>query len=205
MVITNKKHISNKIYRLRSFGDNDLSYNFRLGELNAAIALSKLPKLKDEIKLRKKFATILAEKFSNNLLLKVRLPIKNTSCSFYRLILEIKKSVPKKYIDKFIIFMQHNKIPISKTWAPLHIHPHFNNKKYLVNGLKKSLITKIHKSKNNLEYEKQNYPVAENLLGRILELQIHPPLYKKNAEYFFYLSEKFSKLYNLNVNEKKHI
>ena len=202
MLVTNKKNIADKLYRLRSFGDNDLSYNYRLGELNAAIILSKLSNLKQEIGLRRKYSIKLSKILGKDCFLKVRLPKKNTSCSFYRLILEVNNDISKKNIIKFVKYMQRNKIPLNFTWKPLNMHSHFNNKLYLVNGIKKSFVLKNFKTKNTLNYKNQKYPVAKDLLERILELQIHPPLSDKNINYFKKIVKKFSLANNFNTNEQ---
>ena len=130
---------------------------------------------------------------------------KNTSCSFYRLILEVNNKISKKHILNFVNYMRRNKIPLNFTWKPLNIHPHFNDKIYLVNGIKKSFILKNFKTKNNLDYKNQKYPVAKDLLTRILELEIHPPLSSKNISHFKKMVKKFSLANNLNTYEQKII
>ena len=53
ILVTNNKEINDKIYRLRSFGDQELSYNYRMTEFAGALAQEGLKKLDLQNKIRK--------------------------------------------------------------------------------------------------------------------------------------------------------
>ena len=63
IISSNKKTIIDKIYRLRSFGDDELSYNYRMTEFCAAIARERLKKLNYENKI------VYTDLFSNQVII----------------------------------------------------------------------------------------------------------------------------------------
>ena len=75
LIITNSKYIADKCYRIRNHGENqdlnpkklinNLGYNFRLTEIQCALAISQLRKLRKELNLDKKLLKYLIENLSN--------------------------------------------------------------------------------------------------------------------------------------------
>ena len=58
------KYLSKKIYQLRSFGNKELSYNYRISEIAAGIARVRLKRLDKENKLRSKIAKQIENKLN---------------------------------------------------------------------------------------------------------------------------------------------
>jgi hypothetical protein len=107
------------------------------------------------------------------------MPKANETGVFYAILLETKLS--KVEIEQLITFLNKHDVPINKTWAPLHVHDHFNvtkekrgipwqDKEY--DGKMKSVCYK------ELNLEKANYYCS----SRILELYIHPPNNEENIK-----------------------
>ena len=177
IVLTNNRTIAKKIYRLRSFGEKELSYNYRLSEFAAAIVRGRLKKLDFDNALRHKNALFLDKLFKGFNYIKVRLPNKNSISSYYKLILECNFSTKKITINKFVKLMNKRGIPISKTYTPLHLHPHFNSKIEPARGYPWNWKIYSNKRKRHISYKNEKYPVAERLINKeLLQLNIHPPV-----------------------------
>ena len=176
IVLTNNQKIAKKVYQLRSFGEKELSYNYRMSEFAAAIARQRLKKLDSENVLRHKNALFLDKLLKGFKYIKVRLPNKNSICSYYKLILECNFSTKKITIEKFVELMNKRKLPISKTFTALNFHPHLNPKIEPARGCPWKWKIYSNKRKKHINYKNEKYPVAERLINKkLLQLNIHPP------------------------------
>ena len=73
--------------------------------------------------------------------------------------------------------MNKRGIPISKTYTPLHLHPHFNSKIEPARGSPWNWKIYSNKRKKHISYKNEKYPVAERLINKkLLQLNIHPPV-----------------------------
>ena len=125
IICTDNEEIRDKIYRLRSFGDSELSYNYRMTEFAGALGQVGLRKLDYQNKQRIQNAHFLTE------LLKDLTPGLEVVCVrenevgvFYAVLIRINTEI--EHLDKKLLALQNAGIPIRKTWEPLHLHPHFN-------------------------------------------------------------------------------
>ena len=79
--------------------------------------------------------------------------------------------------DDLVKLMNERGIPISKTYIPLHLHPHFNSKIEPARGYPWKWKIYSNKIKKHISYKKEKYPVAERLVNKkLLQLNIHPPV-----------------------------
>lgn len=88
LVVSKTKYIDNKIYKLRSFGEKKLSYNYRMTEFCAAIGQNSLKKLDNENKIRNANANFIIKKiYKENLdnFYKIQMPAKDTFSSFHKI------------------------------------------------------------------------------------------------------------------------
>lgn len=173
VVCTDNPEIFEKIRRLRSFGHEELSYNYRMTEFAAALGRVGLLKLDADNEIRSGNAELLRTLLSDCGGLSVRMPRTDEVGVFHAVLLEVHRDIPA--IDKRLAWLQELGIPVRKTWAPLHKHPHFNPSSPPARGLPWE-----HPSyfggRKFVPYGDQVYPVAEHYCpNRILELYVHPP------------------------------
>ena len=140
VIVTNNKNLAYRCKLLRNHGEavvtkkdknisNILGYNFRLGEIEAAIGIEQLKKLKKIIRFRQKLAETLIKGISN--LEGIQTPIINKGCThvYYVIpfILDIKKL--KYNRNQIIKFLESENITgLVEGYTNLHLLPVFKNK-----------------------------------------------------------------------------
>jgi len=140
MIVTNNKNLAYRCKLIRNHGEavvtkkdknisNILGYNFRLGEIEAAIGIEQLKKLKNIISFRQKLADTLINGIRD--LEGIQTPIINKSCThvYYVIpfILDIKKFKYKR--NKIIKFLKsENIVGLVEGYTNLHLLPVFKNK-----------------------------------------------------------------------------
>ena len=184
VILTNSKKIATRARLIRNHAESSLNqkytnkselinmigYNFRLGELESAIGICQLQKLKKIIELRRKFAFKLSQGLSN--LKGLRLPIikKNCTHSFYTypIILKLDElKVSRSYICKLL---RNEGVNISEGYVNLHSLPIFKHK---IGYGNKNFPWSLNGSKKYI-YKDGDYPVSENLHKKSL---IHLSMY----------------------------
>ena len=153
-IITNNKLLAKKIKHLSTtakinhrweYIHDEVGYNFRMPNLNAALGSAQIENLNKFLRLKKKLFLRYYKEFSK--INKVRL-IKNPHFSKSNNWLNtifIKNSSIKKR-NKVLSFAQKNKIFLRPVWKPLHTLKHFNK----MPRMKLDVATKIYKSCINL-------------------------------------------------------
>ena len=173
IILTNNKFYAKKLKLLRNHAEavlaekskkkaliNMLGYNFRLGEIEAAIGMCQLKKLKNIIKKKMMLGKLLIKKLSK--LPYINLPIikKNCTHSFYAfpIILDLKKiNVPR---SKILETLNESGIKgLAGGYQNLHLLPIYQKK--IAYG-SKNFPWSINK-KDEINYRKGICPNAENL------------------------------------------
>ena len=110
----------------------NLGYNFRLPDLNCALGISQLRKLKKFVERRKKISAIYDNLFSDKEKFIIPKKIKNTVNSYhlYPILINLKKI--KKTKEKIIKEFLKNKIKLQVHYIPINTQP-FYKKKYGLN------------------------------------------------------------------------
>tara|TARA_B100000315_G_C14561349_1_gene580736 strand:- start:1099 stop:2247 length:1149 start_codon:yes stop_codon:yes gene_type:complete len=180
VICTNNQEIYDKVYKLRSFGHDELSYNYRMTEFAGALGKVGLSKLDSNNSQKIANALLLKKLFDNNDHLKVRVCRKDEIGVYYAVLFEVTKKVEKLNIK--ISRLNKKGIPLIKTWKPLHKHPHFNPKFIPARGLpwKEEKYNGMMKNKKykDLKLSNTDYYCP----SRILELVVHPPVDKSLIE-----------------------
>ena len=178
-----EKNIDNKIYKLRSFGSDKLSYNYRMTEFSAAIGRVSLKNLNAENKKRNQNVLYLSKKINKNYF-KIIFPMKDCSSTFHKLPLLYNYKKFTKNIDFFIKFMNLKGIPFTKAYTPLHHHPNFNQKKKIMDNFPNI----------KLDYSKYSYKNCEEICyKKLTELSIHDPVNKKLLDKLLIILEDYVK------------
>ncbi len=181
VIVTNNKRYAEKLYAIRNHAEaitkshsvkelkNMVGYNFRMGEIEAAIGIQQLKKVKKRVQIKQN----VVNKLNNGLkdLKGLKLPVirKNTTHSFYiyPLILDLKAlKISRRKI--FSALVKEGVQGLTDKYVLLHLYPIFQKKiAYGSNNFPWSTF------KNKTTYRKGICPVAENLQNRtFLGLQI---------------------------------
>lgn len=178
IISSNKKTIIDKIYRLRSFGDDELSYNYRMTEFCAAIARERLKKLNYENNLRNLHANYIFKQCKSLKGISFLKPQKNSFSNFHKLILIYDYKNFNKNITFFINQMNKNNIPFEPVYPPLNRHIHFNP----IKKIKRGIPWKWSLYKNNkipLKMKNLNFPVTQEYsLKKLVQIDLYPALNK---------------------------
>ena len=168
IAVTNSKKIADRIYKIRNHAEgvvnladnlsNMLGYNFRMGELESAIGIQQLKKLKKIVIKRNKLFSFLAKKL--NVLKGINVPTSNYKFNNYYIFpIVIDKKILKKNRNGIIKLLKAEGVEgLVGGYANLHLLPMFRKK--IAYGNKgfpwKSFNKKI-------IYNKGDCPVAEKL------------------------------------------
>ncbi len=197
---TANKEYSEKLRRLRSFGDEELSYNYRMTEFAAALGRVGLRKLDIENENRIESARTLYEILKDKEWAKVRITNKSDKGVYYAIAIEVNlnDSMSEKLLSQMVGFG----VPMRTVFSPLNKHPHFKSHKP-ARGLPWKHPQYQGKMKN-LNYEDLVFPISNEFCqGRVLELYAHPGTNLAHLEAFAATLEKeYMRLYPGNTREK---
>jgi len=182
VICTNNSNLAEKISRLRSFGDVELSYNYRMTEFSGALARLGLEKLDENNLKREQSAKHLHNLFLSHEWIKVRLVEDNEKGVYYAIAIEL--NLPDECAIQVLEYFTNLGVPMRKMFSPLNKHPHFSSKKTPARGLPWKNSSYDGEMKN-LEYASLDFPLSyEFCYGRILELYAHPQTTSEHLESF---------------------
>lgn len=171
MALTNCEKLSTKMKRLRSHGvvseqtymteeshgpwyyqQIDLGFNYRMTDMQAALGLSQLTRIKSFIAKRNKIAKNYDDAFAEDKITSL-IPAKNT-CSAYHLYLILLPESNKATHYQSIIQLRKNDIFAHVHYIPVHLQPYYQN----------------------LGFKQGDYPNAEEYYSRVISLPLYPDL-----------------------------
>ena len=172
IIITNKKKIYERLIMIRNHAEaivssnnkkklaNMIGSNFRFGEIESAIGLHQIDKIKNRVKFCQNIANIITRGLKN--LKGLRTPIVKNNCTHsyyvYGLVIDVYKlGISRKKIVKEL---QNEGVPIGEGYVNLHLLPMFQNK--IAYGSKGFPWTLSERTKS-ISYKKGICPVAEEL------------------------------------------
>lgn len=148
MALTNKLSIANKIRSLRSHGINKnlksnisiekeiwnykqlyLGYNYRITDIQAALGISQLGRIKKIIQKRNSIAKKYDIAFKDLPIISQKIK-KNRISSYHLYLLKIDKKKTKKTRNQLYKFLEKNKIQPNFHYIPVYKHPYYQFKKY---------------------------------------------------------------------------
>ena len=168
LIVSKNALLDKRIYKLRSFGEKKLSYNYRMTEFCAAIGQNSLKNLNIENIYRIKNVKYLLKKFNFKKYFQIILPQKNCKPTYHKLPILYDYKYFKKDISFFIKYMNNVGIPFSHPYIPLNHHSNFNIKKDRTKSFPNI----------NLEYKKQIHftNTFDICYKKLTELSIHRPV-----------------------------
>lgn len=169
MVTTNSYSVSSFVKILRDQGRSDhgsviieeLGYNWRMPEINAAIGLIQLIRLDEIIAKKKKIAEFYNDKLKNEsgiTLFKIPRKCRN---NYYKYIIFLDEDIEKSHI-KNSLMCYGIQCPSEVYDPPIHLQPIY---------------------KHLLKTKEGDFPVAEKISKRMLCLPIYPSMNKEQIEY----------------------
>ena len=101
IILTKKKSIERNLRKLRSFGHEELSYNYRMTEFAGALGCNRIKNLKKENKIRKQNAQLLDYYFRNNLFIKPVKPISFSEPVYHKYLFRLNSNLLKCSLSQF--------------------------------------------------------------------------------------------------------
>jgi perosamine synthetase len=167
MLCTDKYDHFENLKKMRSFGAQQLSYNYRMTEFSAALGRIGLKKLDVQNEIRRRNHDILVEHLDHDNIEVVQ-PRVGVDAVYYSNLLKINL----EYDVQLTLLRTINDlgIPLKRTWQPLHLHPHFRRENM------PNLITPWDDhDRTFVEPRNKTLPIAELLqTSRLFELDCHP-------------------------------
>ncbi len=173
IVVTNNKKIYKKLLLIRNHGEaviqtedkknlvNIIGYNFRLGEIECAIGIEQLKKLKKKVTRRQKIAKILNSGLSNLKGLRTPIVEKNSTHAYYVYPLILNTEIIKVKREKLINALKKEGLDgILSGYSNLHLLPIFQKK--IAYG-SKGFPWKQNQKLSKIRYARGICPVAEKL------------------------------------------
>lgn len=177
MVLTDDAELASRIYKLRSFGYHELSYNYRMTEFAAALGRTRLKRLDEENEVRRQNALYLEKQLRGLSGITVRKPIQGAVAVYYRVLLEYDSSKSGIPLGTIIDYLNAEGIPFTRTYEPLHRHPHFNPISTPARGCPWQWELYDGSELKNINYRDLSFPVVEEYCdNRLIELPVHPPV-----------------------------
>ena len=178
MITTNDEHAAGRLRILREHGMTktaseresdatwyydvvDLGYNYRLNEVQAALGISQLERVKDGIERRIESAHYYTENLNFNGIIP---PYEATGRShiYHLYVIKVQKDVAGITRDELFRKLLDNRIGVSVHYTPLHLLSFY---------------------KKILKGNSDTFPIAERVYEQILSLPLYPTLTKKNIDF----------------------
>ena len=178
LVVTDNEEYADAIRRLRTFGHAELSYNYRMTEIAAAIGQVRLALLDEHNRIRRANARHMEEALDGLRGITVRRPTPETVGVYYSLLLEYD---PEAFAgvarNDFIKAVQAEGIPLSTSYSPVHRLNTFHLEKTPARGCPWTWALYTASQDERPSYDDGCCPVAEDYCdNRLMELKVHPPV-----------------------------
>jgi perosamine synthetase len=199
IICTDNVNYAEKIRKLRSFGHEELSYNYRMTEFSASLGRVGLQKLESDNLQREEAAIYLHSLLSSEGWIRVRLVRRDLGekGAYHAIALEL--NVSDKESALILDYFTNKGVPMRKGFTPLNKHPHFSNATPAARGRPWLNATYEGKMKE-IHYQDLCLPVADEFgNGRILELYAHPGVLKSHLESF---AEEIAEVYKHKCDSK---
>ena len=134
VICTDDDALADKLWRLRSFGDPELSYNYRMTEFAGVLGQIGLRKLGAHNEERARAAHYLSKLFEGHSKIRIRHPRKHEIGVYYAVAIELDVSDDES--TRLMDLLVARGYPIRKVFPPLNRHPHFNPSRTPAGGLR---------------------------------------------------------------------
>ena len=146
MILTNFHNIANKAKYLTTQAKdnsiysihNDIGYNFRLTNIQAAFGIAQLESISSFLKKKKIIHKRYKSKINNIKGLRLSTVPNFTNSNYWLNILEINKKISKEKFSKIINYLMKNNIQVRPLWRPNHLQMKYTKfQRYRLNNVNK--------------------------------------------------------------------
>ena len=124
VICTDDDMLADKLWRLRSFGDKELSYNYRMTEFAGVLGQIGLRKLGPHNEERAWAAHYLTKGFDGHPKIRIRRPREHEVGVYYAVAIEL--DITDEESTTIMAYLEQRGYPMRKAFPPLNRHPHFN-------------------------------------------------------------------------------
>lgn len=182
VIVTDDDTMADKLWRLRSFGDQELSYNYRMTEFAGVLGQIGLRKLAAHNEERAWAAHYLSRVFDAHPKVRIRHPRPHEVGVYYAVAIEL--SVSDDESTELMAYLEQRGYPMRKAFPPLNRHPHFNPTVPPARGLPWEHPS-YRGSMRGVSYKDLHLPVSyEYCYGRVVELYTHPGITAEQLDLF---------------------
>jgi len=182
VICTDDALLAEKLRRLRSFGDEELSYNYRMTEFSGALGRLGLERLDEENQQRRDSAQYLRDILSGESWIKARLCRDGEVGAYFGVALEV--DLRDDLAQLLLSRLTEMGYPMRSAFPPLNRHPHFSNPSEPPRGYP-WLSPTYPKDGGKAPSPSMPLPVAyEYCYGRILELYAYPGVTRDQLDEF---------------------
>jgi perosamine synthetase len=182
VICTDDDSLADKLWRLRSFGDPELSYNYRMTEFAGVLGQIGLRKLGPHNEERAWAAHYLSKLFDGHPKIRIRHPRKHEVGVYYAVAIELEVSDDES--TRLMDLLVARGYPIRKVFPPLNRHPHFNPSRTPARGLPWQH-PNYDGSMRNVSYKDLDFPISYKFCyGRVVELYTHPGITAEQLDLF---------------------
>jgi perosamine synthetase len=167
VLVTEDATIYDQLRRMRSFGSDRLSYNYRMTEFSAALGRIGLSWLDRDNALRRKNHSLLLQNLRSERARVVQAR-HNTQPVFYSNLMDI--DLPVDSQQEVLLQCNEAGIPLKRTWQPLNKHPHFKRENMPNKVTPWDRLSSIYVEPKDLNL----FVSLEFQERRLLELDCHP-------------------------------
>ncbi len=207
IVITNNKYYAKKIQLIRNHAEvvvkkmkinnynNLIGFNFRLGEIEAAIGIQQLKKIENIINFHRKNAQMLINGLKDLRGLQLPYEIKGTKHVYYYFAMLYDEKETKVKKNLIVKKLKEKNIPVLDKYQNINLLPTFSKK--IAFG-KKSFPWSIDSKYKYFKYGKNDLPITKDVNKKILALPMCKYLFeKKDIETIIDNFKKIWKYFNI--------
>jgi perosamine synthetase len=168
IITTDNSDIARKLHSLRNQGRDDmgswlghsrLGYNYRLGEINAALGISQLSRIEDLLARRQKVAAYYAERLKEIPQVQPLAPVETTTrLSWFVYVVRLDPDISKLFLIQHLADMG---IPSRSYFTPIHLHPFY---------------------REMFGYKEGSFPVTERVARSTIALPFHANFSEENVD-----------------------
>lgn len=173
LVVAASVDLIEKVRRLRSFGDRELSYNYRITEFAASIARVELGLLRERTARRRASTQLFWELTKGCQSFASVIPNDQNGATYYANAVVLSEGSTKAKLKSILNWAEACGVPLRLTWEGLNRHPHFNPDFVPARGL--PWTDPRYGGDAMPRYDGQKYKNSDEFLpNRILEIYFHP-------------------------------
>ena len=146
----------------RVAGHLRLGYNYRLSDINCALGIAQLQRLKDIINKRERVAQYYNRKISLISSITSLSSLPNVKKSWFVYVIKLEKGFNRKDRDIIMKKLQHRGIACSTYFIPIHLQPFYQKK---------------------FSYKRGDFPVSESVSDRSIALPFYSNLKRVDIDY----------------------